>query len=83
MQEMESVQTNLCQVFISLIKGKQVNREFLELKGVRGVGKAAISLIGRWRSGGFIDLTLEKILSEVNTPYDDSSPVPASGADLY
>lgn len=47
MQEMESVQTNMYQVFISLIKGKQVKRELLELKGVRGVGKTAILLIGR------------------------------------
>lgn len=32
-QEMESVQTNMYQVFISLIKGKQVKRDLLELEG--------------------------------------------------
>ena len=65
----------------AMIKGKQVKRELLEL-GV-GLGKTAILLIGRLRSGCSMNVTLKKILNEVNTPYDDNSPVPASGADRY
>ena len=30
-----------------------------------------------------MNVTLKKILNEVNTPYDDNPPVPASGADRY